>query len=1019
MNKLSLIVLSVLVGGTSLSAQWHKPNPNFTSEHRYPAVADFFAFQPKEQTEDYRQSRNFKSLHGLWRFHWVRHETARPKDFYQVNYDDSAWAKLPVPGIWEMNGYGDPLYANENYPWNNQFKNNPPYIPQENNHIGSYRREVRVPREWAGKQILMHIGSATSALRLWVNGKYVGYSEDSKLPAVFDLTKYLKVGQDNLIAMQIDRWCTGTYLEAQDFWRLSGLAREVYLYARDNKRIEDMQIEQNLADDMQTGVFKLKLKKQGAFDTDFVLRDAEGKVISTQKISAGQKELSLEIPAVKAWSAERPYLYEFTLTTPYEQIREQVGFRRVEIKNAQLLVNGQPILIKGVNRHELDPDGGYLVSRERMEQDVRLMKSLNINAVRTCHYPNDSYFYELCDRYGLYVVSEANVETHGMGQAKASLSHRPEWRKAHVERNERQVQFLRNHPSIIIWSTGNESGDGENFGYAYDAVKALDKTRPVQYERAGLKYTDIYCRMYRQPHELLKYVEEKHNKPFILCEYAHAMGNSMGGFDEYWGLFRKYPVLQGGFIWDFVDQGLRKYDERGRMYYAYAGDYNRYDYKADNNFCNNGVVSPDRKPNPHAQEVNYQHQSIWTKLVDAPKGLLEIYNENFFVDLSRYDLRWELSVNGKPIKSQVISMPAIKAQSKAELSLGQSLPTELKGAEDITLQVYYSLRDADGVLPAGHQVAYQQFILKEGQFTIPEPNSSAAESAVSLVDNDTRYLIVRGAGVQVDVDRRTGFITRYQARSKDLLAEGRDIRPNFWRAATDNDMGAGLQQRYQLWRNPEMKLLSLQVKEQKPEYITISAEVELTKLAAKLELTYKVYADGSIRYTQGMQVKEGAKMPQLFRYGLRVGMPELYNEVEYFGYGPDENYADRATSQLLGEYRHRVADLYYPYIRPQETGARTGLRYYRVINAGGSGLEFRATYPLQASALEYSIEELDGFPYKSQRHGTQVERAGFTDVLVDRHHLGLGCYNSWGALPQPKFQLPYKAYDMEVMIRPL
>lgn len=1008
----------VLALGTPLFAQWHKPNPNFTSENRYPMRSDFFAFSPKEESRDYRESANFRSLHGLWRFHWVRNETARPKDFYQVGYDDKGWAEMPVPGIWEMHGYGDPLYANEQYPWHNQFKNNPPFVPSENNHIGSYRREVEVPRSWAGKQILIHVGSATSALRLWVNGKYVGYSEDSKLPAVFDLTKYLKVGQKNLIAMQIDRWSTGTYLEAQDFWRLSGLAREIYLYAREPKRIEDLELIQGLSDDFSTGLLGVKLDKVGQFETAWELRDAEGKVVLTGKIMPNQKELQAQVPAVKAWSAERPYLYQLRLTTPYEEIVEQVGFRRVEIKNAQLLVNGQPVLIKGANRHELDPDGGYVVSRERMEQDVRLMKQLNINAVRTCHYPNESYFYELCDRYGLYVVSEANVETHGMGQAKASLSHLPQWRKAHVERNERQVQYLRNHPSIIIWSTGNESGDGVNFGYAYDAVKALDKTRPVQYERAGLKYTDIYCRMYRQPHELLKYVEERHNKPFILCEYAHAMGNSMGGFDEYWGLFRKYPVLQGGFIWDFVDQGLRKYDERGRMIYAYAGDYNKYDYKADNNFCNNGLVSPDRRLNPHAYEVAYQHQNIWTSLVRAESGEVELYNENFFVDLSAYDLRWELSLNGKAVKTNRLTLPAIQPQTRAKLELGggYALPKVGKG-DVLTLQVYYTTREAEGILPAGTQVAYQQFVINEGEYQLPSPQK--VEGGLSVVDNDTRYLIIKGANLQIDIDRRTGFISRYKAQGQELLAEGRDIRPNFWRAATDNDMGAGLQQRYQLWRHPEMKLLSLSVKEQSPEAVTIATEVQMPRAEAKLLLRYHIYADGSIRYQQALEAKEGAKLSNLFRFGLRLGMPERFDEVEYFGYGPEENYADRATSQLLGVYRHRVADLYYPYIRPQETGARTGLRYYRVLNAGGRGLEVRATYPLQASALEYSIEELDGFPYKSQRHGTQVNKAGYTDVLVDRYHMGLGCYNSWGALPQVAYQLPYKSYDMDLLLRPL
>lgn len=1015
-----LKILAALMATYSLGwAQWHKPDARFTSEGRYPMHADFFAFRPSESTADYRQSRNFLSLHGLWRFHWVRHAEARPRTFFEPSYDDSSWAQLSVPGIWEVNGYGDPLYANENYPWHNQFKNNPPLIPSQNNHIGSYRRSIEVPSEWAGKQILIHFGSVTSALRLWVNGKYVGYSEDSKLPATFDLTKHLRTGQKNLIAMQIDRWSTGTYLEAQDFWRLSGIAREVYLYARSAERIEDMRIEQGLSDDLRSGRLALELTKRGSFTTTVELRDAEGRLVKTAQIGKSEHQLELSIPEVSPWTAETPYLYELTLRTPSETIREQIGFRRIEIKNSQLLINGKPILIKGVNRHELDPDGGYLVSRERMEQDVRLMKELNINAVRTAHYPNDSYFYELCDRYGLYVVAEANVESHGMGYGKETLSIRPEWRKAHVERNERQVAWLRNHPSIIIWSTGNESGDGENFGHAYDAVKRMDSTRPVQYERAGHKYTDIYCRMYRQPHELLKYVEEGHQKPFILCEYAHAMGNSMGGFDEYWALFRKYPVLQGGFIWDLVDQGLRRKDSKsGRMYYAYAGDYNKYDYKADNNFCNNGLLSPDRQLNPHAHEVKYQHQSIWASLKDREQGLVELYNEYAFINLARYDLRWELSLNGKTIKLGSQALPAIAPGAKGELRL-QGLGTlpKVSPSDVLTLQLRYSLREAEGLLPAGHEVAYQQFILQEGAYPALQPKASPNQ--LELLENDTRYLIVKTPTMQIDLDRHTGMLSRYAVEGRELLAEGQELRPNFWRAATDNDMGAQLQQKYKLWRRPVMKLTRLSVKERSPERITLEALVALPELDATLRLEYRIHADGSLLYSQAMKTEGGDKMPPPFRFGLRLPMPSDYDRIEYFGYGPHENYADRATSALLSRYTAKASELYYPYVRPQETGARTGLRYYRVQDASGRGLEFRALYPLQASALPYALEELDGFPYKTQRHGHLVEGAGYTDVLVDRYHMGLGCYNSWGALPQRQFQLEYKDYDMQILISPL
>lgn len=1022
--KSTLLVSCLAFGITTLSAQWHKPSAEFTSEHRYPLHTDYFAQANGYLSDDYRQSSNYLSLEGKWRFLWVKDATSRPRDFFKTSYDDRSWAYMPVPGIWEVNGYGDPLYSNEPYPWHNQFKNDPPNIPEQNNHVGSYRRVITIPKTWKGKQILFYAGSVTSALRLWVNGQYVGYSEDSKLPAVFDLSRYVKPGEEALIAMQVDRWSAGTYLETQDFWRLSGIARGVYLYARAPQRIEDFRLTQSLEEDNSTGILGVELDKRGSFVTQLELRDDTGRVVYATEVPAGTKHVETKIPNVKAWTAETPYLYHLSLKTPYETIHEQVGFRRIEIKNRQLLVNGQPILIKGVNRHEMDPDGGYQVSRERMEQDIRIMKQLNVNAVRTCHYPDDSYFYELCDKYGLYVVAEANVESHGMGQGKASLSHRPEWRHAHVERNERQVKWLRNHPSIISWSLGNESGPGVNFGHAYDAVKALDTSRPIQYENAGLKYTDIYTRMYRRPHELIKYISEGHPQPYILCEYAHAMGNSMGGFSEYWDLFRKEPLLQGGFIWDFVDQGLRAYDKQGRMFYSYAGDYNKYDYKANNNFCNNGILSPDRRYNPHAYEVAYQHQSIWTKIDSLKPQELEIYNEYFFRDLSAYRLEWTLSRDGIAVQQGIKDLPAIPAHAKVKLSLAGELNIpEVKPQETLTLELAYKLKSADGLLPAGHTIAHQQFVLHSGAYeALPKGAvDSYAPQDLKVDERDVRYLIVEGERLRLDIDRTTGLISRYDVDGRPLLEEGRDIRPNFWRAATDNDMGAWLQQKYQLWRNPEFKVESLKLISQSPSEVVISTLWTMPRLAAKLEIIYKIYPDGGITYQQTFTPQEGAKkdLPNLFRYGVRLGMPKDYNRVEYFGYGPEENYPDRTTSQQLGHYAAQVSDLYYPYVRPQETGARTGLRYYKVMTAGGRGLEVRAEYPLQASALEYSLESLDGYPYKMQKHGSTVDKCAYTDVLVDRYHMGLGCYDSWGALPQQKYLLPYGSYTMTLRLQPL
>lgn len=1020
-------IMMVWASGATISfAQQGKPwlDPNVNSINRLPMRTDYFAYEAGEQVQEPRLSTNYLSLNGLWRFHWVKDFDQRPQRFYEVGYDDKAWATMPVPGVWELNGYGDPLYSNTPYPWHNQFKTQPPLVPEYNNHVGSYRRLVHVPKSWASKKVVAHFGAVTSNMILYVNGQYVGYSEDSKLPAEFDLTRYLKVGEENLIAFQVHRWCDGTYVETQDYWRLSGVARDCYLFARNRSHIEDIRLTPNLDDDYQHGTLSVWLKRSAPIPVEMTLIDAEGKAVLSTQVSSRDERVSLSINSPHKWSAEDPYLYELLVRAAGEEIRQKVGFRRVEMKNHQFVVNGKPVLIKGVNRHELDPDGGYVVSRRRMEQDIRLMKEYNINAVRTCHYPDDEYLYELCDKYGLYVVAEANLESHGMGYGAESLSHSKAWRKTHIERNVRQVEHLYNHPCIVTWSTGNESGPGENFGAAYDAIKAIDPLRPVQYERAETKYTDIYVRMYRRPYEMRAYLKTNPSMPFILCEYAHAMGNSMGGFDEYWDLIRKEPLLQGGFIWDFADQSLRSKTKEGKAFYAYAGDYNRYDYDEDNNFCNNGLFSPDRIANPHAEEVRYQYQNLWTTLVDTTKVELSIYNEHFFINLDRYDLHWSVSVDGTPVESAVMSVPQILPQSAGRVVLPIKARA-LQSDQEMTLQLSYRLRESDGILPAGHEVAHEQFVLKRGEYTPLRllRLASEREYKTAVLDRrDVRYLIVEGEHFRLDVDRRTGFITRYEVAGRQLLQEGRDIRPNFWRAPTDNDMGASLQKKYAVWRTPKMQLKSIQESQRADGVIDIAVQYDMPEVGASLGIHYEIDNVGRIIYTQRLQpnsVDRVDSVPNLFRFGMRMQMPLQYDEIDFYGRGPVENYIDRKRSQHLGRYRQTVSEQFYPYIRPQETGAKSDLRYYRVVDKGGFGLEFRAEYPLQASALDRSLESLDGYPQKGQQHSELVPRAPFTDVLIDRYHMGLGCYDSWGALPQERYLLPYQAYEMRVLISPI
>ena len=681
MRKNILLCTLALTGLTAFAQKDEWQDPNVNAINRAPMHTNYFAYESENAALKgcRTSSDNYMSLNGMWKFHWVKDADQRPMtDFYKVGFNDKGWATMQVPGMWEMNGYGDPVYIDSGYAWRNQHPNNPPYVPEENNHVGTYRKEITLPSEWKGREIMAHFGSVTSNMYLWVNGQFVGYSEDSKLEAEFNLTKYLKPGK-NLIVFQVFRWCDGTYLEDQDLFRFSGVARDCYLYTRTINHIEDIRVTPDLDAQYKDATLRVDIQMKGRGTVDLKLLDKAGKeVASSQVKGSGKQSVTLSVSNPAKWTAETPNLYKLVANLSengkvIESIPIQVGFRKVEMKNSQVLVNGQPVLIKGVNRHEIDPDGGFYVSKERMIQDLERLKELNINAIRTCHYPDNNLWYELCDKYGFYVVAEANVESDGMGYYETTLAKESMYEKAHLERNQRNVQRGYNHPSIIIWSMGNEAGFGPNFEVCYRWIKNEDKTRPVQYEQAKTNdFTDIFCPMYHGYEASEKYAQGDIDKPLIQCEYTHAMGNSEGGFKEYWDLIRKYPKFQGGFIWDFVDQSVRRYTEDGREFYAYGGDFNAYD-ASDQNFCDNGLISPDRVLNPHADEVAYYYQNIWVKPVDLKKGIVSVYNENFFRDLSDYYAQWELLVDGKVAKTGVVADVKVTPQQTANLQLGYSL----------------------------------------------------------------------------------------------------------------------------------------------------------------------------------------------------------------------------------------------------------------------------------------------------------------------------------------------------------
>ena len=1003
-------------------------NPEINAVNRAPMHTNYFAYSSSEEAAkaDKENSSNFMTLNGIWKFNWVKNADARPTDFYRTDYNDKGWGQMKVPGVWEMNGYGDPIYVNVGYAWRSQYKNNPPYVPIENNHVGSYRKEIIIPAEWSGKEIFAHFGSVTSNMYLWVNGKYVGYSEDSKLEAEFNLTKYLKPGK-NLIAFQVFRWCDGTYLEDQDFFCYSGVGRNCYLYSRNKKYIQDIRVTPDLDSNYTNGTLNVALNLNGSGTVELNLTDPAGKSVATAQVNGnGQKSVVMDVSNPEKWTAETPNLYTLTATlkngsNTLEVIPVKVGFRKIELKGGQILVNGQPVLFKGADRHEMDPDGGYVVSRERMLQDILRMKQLNINAVRTCHYPDDNLWYDLCDQYGIYVVAEANIESHGMGYGKETLAKNPSYKKAHMERNQRNVQRGYNHPSIIFWSLGNEAGYGPNFEQCYTWIKNEDKTRAVQYEQAGTnEFTDIFCPMYYDYDACKKYSEGNIDKPLIQCEYAHAMGNSQGGFKEYWDLIRKYPKYQGGFIWDFVDQSNHWKNKDGIDIYGYGGDFNKYD-ASDNNFNDNGLISPDRRPNPHAHEVGYFYQSIWTTPGDLSKGEIKVYNENFFRDLSAYYMEWQLLANGEVMQTGVVQDLNVAPQQTATLKL--NLNTEkICPCKELLLNVTYKLKAAETLMPAGSTVAYDQLTIRPYTAKALELKNQKASNLDIVVpvikDNDHNYLIVEGENFIIEFNKHNGYLSRYEADGMQLLNPGAQLTPNFWRAPTDNDYGAGLQHRYAVWKNPGLKLTSLKQSIENEQAI-VQAEYEMKAVKGKLFLTYVINNEGAVKVTQKMEAGKEEKVSDMFRFGMQMQMPENFNEVEYYGRGPVENYADRNHSTLIGKYRQTVAEQFYPYIRPQETGTKTDLRWWRVLNISGNGLQFVGDAPFSASALNYSIESLDDGVQKDQRHSPEVAKAPFTNLCIDKVQMGLGCVNSWGTLPLEKYRVPYQDYEFSFILTPV
>ena len=1012
-TTLSLIIslLAAPLFAEGLGNAWQDPQVN--AINRLPMHTDF---TPLEQEN--------LSLHGLWKFNFVHTPSEAPRDFYQMGYDDSAWGEMPVPGLWELNGYGDPLYLNFGYAWRGHYTNNPPIPPTEENRVGSYRREFFIPASWKGQQIIAHFGSVTSNIALYVNGRFVGYSEDSKLACEFDLTCFVKPGQTNLIAFQIMRWCDGSYFEDQDFFRFTGVARESYLYTRPMKHIEDIRLSTGLTNEYEDGTLDINLKLSHNLKATVLLTDAQGGKVESLTMKGKSASARIEVPHVNRWSSDNPYLYNVQVTLLDEKGKDiqtvnlHAGFRSVELRDAQLLVNGKPILIKGVNRHEMDPNGGYIISRERMLQDIQEMKKMNINAVRTCHYPDDPYWYELCDKYGIYLCAEANIESHGMGYGEASLAKHEEYRKVHFERNERHVQSCFNHPSIIIWSMGNEAGNGVNFMAVYDWLKKEDPSRLVQYERSILEYdTDIFCPQYNDPDNVKRYLDRNDPRPIIQSEYAHAMGNSMGGFKEYCDQIRKEPRAQGGFIWDWVDQSVN-HQLNGRTVRVYGGDCNDYD-PTDANFCDNGIVAPDRTWHPSAYEVQHYYQDIWTSL---SKGIgknihISVYNEHFFKDLRNYYLKWTLLCNGCPVKGGVIENLDIDALQEHTYALPCKID-ELDAESEQLLNVEYYEKNPSPLLPAGWCVARQQIVLNDYLPKALVFDEVKNVSTPTLNENDGK-LLIHGADFELAINKQTGFITRYYAHGSELMAEGAALTPNFWRAPVDNDYGAGTHKRYRAWLDPQLTLTALN-HQTEGENIVVNATYDVKAVDGKLQLTYTIAKTGQVKVNEKMSVTQTEDNKYMFRFGMKLQMPQKMQKVSYYGRGPVENYIDRKGCAFVGRYSQSVDELApLDYIRPQEMGTHTDMREWKVYDGSASGIVFTSDDLFSASSLNYSVEKLDGGDPKWQGHTELLEKDPFVTVCIDKVQCGVGGIDSWYSLPLPPYRVEVGDKEFTFMMSPL
>lgn len=981
----------------------------------------------------------YQNLNGKWQFKLYPNPAAVPANFWQDAKANKQWMQIPVPANWQMHTDDYPNYVNTGY----SFPMDAPHVPSDKNPTGAYVTEFNVDQLRPNSQQILHFGAVKSAFYAWLNGKYLGYSEGSKTPTEFDVSKFIKAGK-NQLAVKVLRFSDGNYLEDQDFWRVSGIERDVYLYQQHELHIRDYFAKTSLTNNYQTGVLQLSLQLENTGERSYQdqqlkaqLFDSQQQLVHEQQVQFSidkhaQRDLTarVEIPNVAKWSAETPNLYSIVLSLPEssgkpDYIGSKIGFRQVELRDGQVLVNGQPVLFKGVNRHEHDQFEAHVVSHESMLQDIKMFKQNNINAVRTSHYPNDPYLYKLADKYGIYVIDEANIESHGFGyDSDKTLANKPEFEPMHLDRIQRMVERDKNHPSIIFWSLGNEAGDGPAFIHGYQWVKQRDDSRLVQYERAERHptdfhewHTDIYSWMYADQATIQRYLDTKPERPFIWIEYAHAMGNSSGNLVDDWQMVRKEPQFQGGFIWDWVDQGLVQHSADGRKFWGYGGDFEPEGIRNDGNFCLNGLVNPDRTPHPALYEVKQVYQDLHFSHVSG--NTFTLFNENFFTDLSRYQLSWRLIENGKQLDQGELQLAAAPQQQVTFTVDKLSKYTDSKGERFI--EFYAKAKQADDLLPGGWVLAQAQIALSQPTQVLVN-TTSATDDTIQLTQVE-RGTQLRAGNVTIAFNAQ-GYLSEYQIGDVRLLSQ--PVKLNFWRAATDNDFGNRLQQRALPWQQATQNQqgTGVTVVSETPKLVVLRQQINLAAVESQATIEYRITADGQITLTLDLPLKAQAEPVEIPRIGVSLEMPDGFDDVSYYGRGPFENYQDRKTAAFVGRYQSKVSDLGFAYIRPQENGNRSDVRWSEITNANGQGLIFSAIKGRQAlpqfdfSAHHQYNRDFDAGQNKAQRHTIDIVERPLTTVNIDYQQNGVGGDDSWGAKAHPQYQLLPQHYQFSFAITP-